>query len=55
MAALEPLAPGDDAQPGAPGTGEDVCPVCNGEGLIDGRRCEVCQGAGKIIEGIGGG
>jgi hypothetical protein len=48
-------APGDDAPPGTPGTGEDVCPVCNGTGRVEGRVCENCDGAGRIIEGIGGG
>jgi len=55
MAEREDLAPGDEAAPGTAGTGEDVCPDCNGTGRIDGRRCETCDGSGKVIEGIGGG
>jgi len=47
-------APGDEARPGTPGTGEDICPDCNGSGRRDGRRCENCAGTGKIIRGIGG-
>ncbi len=55
MPEREDLAPGDEAAPGTPGTGEDICPDCNGTGRIDGRPCETCDGSGKVIEGIGGG
>jgi len=48
-------APGDDAPPGTPGTGENVCPRCNGSGQDDGGTCPECEGSGKVIEGIGGG
>jgi len=51
----EPMNPGDDAAPGTPGTGEDVCPRCGGSGTIDGGACANCGGTGKVIEGIGGG
>jgi len=51
----EPLNPGDDAAPGTPGTGEDVCPRCGGKGTIEGGECRNCGGTGKVIEGIGGG
>lgn len=52
----DPLKPGDDAAPGTPGTGEDVCPECNGTGEIDdGRACPSCEGTGYVTEGIGGG
>jgi len=47
--------PGDDAPPGTPGTGEDVCRVCNGSGRHDGHDCENCGGTGRVTEGIGGG
>lgn len=51
-----PINPGDEAEPGTPGTGEDICPVCGGDGrLEDGRACDNCGGIGKVIEGIGGG
>jgi DnaJ-class molecular chaperone len=46
--------PGDDAEAGTPGSGEDVCPICKGTGQIAGRSCENCGGTGKIVEGIGG-
>ena len=52
---VEPLNPGDDAAPGTPGTGENVCPTCGGSGRIDGAECAVCGGTGRVIEGIGGG
>jgi len=48
-------APGDEAAPGTPGTGEDVCPKCAGTGEIDGDDCPDCEGTGVIVEGIGGG
>ncbi|MCS0656957.1 hypothetical protein [Massilia terrae] len=48
--------PGDDAEAGTPGTGEDICPACQGSGkLADGRSCPSCGGTGRIVEGIGGG
>jgi DnaJ-class molecular chaperone len=42
------------ALPGTPGTGENICPVCNGSGQADGGPCSHCDGSGKVIEGIGG-
>ena len=52
---IKPLKPGDEAPPGTPGTGENVCPDCKGTGKIDGETCPNCWGTGKIVEGIGGG
>lgn len=46
--------PGDEAPPGVPGTGENICRLCRGTGRVQGRRCEECGGTGKIVEGIGG-
>jgi hypothetical protein len=50
------MSPGDQAPPGTPGTGENVCPVCGGSGR--GReptmRCPNCEGTGKVVVGIGG-
>lgn len=48
------LNPGDVAPPGTPGTGEDICPDCNGDGRLDGESCPACGGSGKVIVGIGG-
>jgi len=48
-------AAGDDARPGTPGTGENLCPDCNGSGKLENRPCPTCDGSGKVIEGIGGG
>jgi DnaJ-class molecular chaperone len=47
--------PGDDAPPGTPGTGEDICRDCHGSGRIDGKTCPACGGTGKVTEGVGGG
>jgi hypothetical protein len=50
------LSPGDEAAPGTPGTGEDLCLECNGTGkLPDGKECPICSGTGKVIRAIGGG
>ncbi|HJU71459.1 MAG TPA: hypothetical protein VJ603_06405 [Paucimonas sp.] len=50
------INPGDDAVPGTPGTGEDICRRCKGTGKIEnGRDCPDCGGTGKVVEGIGGG
>lgn len=51
-----PTSSGDEAHPGTPGTGEQVCSRCGGAGVTDtGARCEQCQGTGKVTVGIGGG
>jgi hypothetical protein len=46
--------PGDQARPGTPGTGENICPECGGKGTRDGKPCTNCGGTGKVIEGVGG-
>lgn len=48
------ISEGDMAPPGTPGTGENVCPRCDGSGEVDGGSCPKCDGTGKVIEGIGG-
>jgi len=50
-----PLNPGDEAAPGTPGTGEDICAVCHGSGKDDGNECEACGGTGIVVRAIGGG
>ena len=40
------LAPGDERPPEEPAAGENICPVCGGEGSIDAQRCETCGGSG---------
>ena len=49
------LSPGDEGPAGAPGTGENLCPECNGSGRVEAGPCPTCDGTGKVIEGIGGG
>lgn len=52
--ATPPLAPGDEAAPGTPGTGEAPCRRCNGSGRVGGARCPECGGSGTVTVGIGG-
>lgn len=49
-----PMNPGDQAPPGTPGTGEDVCPKCGGSGQLGASACPDCGGTGKVNVGIGG-
>ena len=49
------MAPGDQAPPGTPGTGEGLCPRCGGTGRIGEADCPDCAGTGKVVAGIGGG
>ncbi len=49
------MKPGDEAPPGTPGTGENLCRSCSGTGELDGAPCPACDGTGKIVEGISGG
>ncbi len=51
---LEQQNPGDEAPRGTPGTGEDICPDCKGQGRMGGLPCPNCRGTGKIIGAIGG-
>jgi DnaJ-class molecular chaperone len=48
-------SPGDDAAPGTAGTGEDVCPKCQGSGRLENAVCENCGGTGIVIKGVAGG
>jgi DnaJ-class molecular chaperone len=48
------MAPGDEAPPGTPGTGEDLCRACGGTGILNGSPCPECEGTGKVTVGIGG-
>ena len=54
QAEQKPPRPGDEAQPGTPGTGENVCPVCRGTKTFNNEPCRNCNGTGVVIEGIGG-
>lgn len=48
------LNPGDQAAPGTPGVGENVCRECKGTGRIGAMPCPNCGGTGKVWEEIGG-
>ncbi len=50
------INPGDEASPGTPGAGEDICEQCGGTGKLDaGGECPECGGTGRVMRGIGGG
>jgi hypothetical protein len=49
-----PMAPGDEAPAGTPGTGEDICRACGGSGILNGSPCPECEGTGKVTQAIGG-
>jgi DnaJ-class molecular chaperone len=49
------MAPGDEAPPGTPGTGEDVCPACSGSGRADDGECATCLGRGRVVKAISAG
>ncbi|MBM6595583.1 hypothetical protein [Microvirga pudoricolor] len=49
------LNPGDEAEPGSPGSGENICSECQGSGKIGAVECPICGGTGIVITGIGGG
>ncbi len=46
--------PGDEAEPGTPGTGENICRACGGSGKQGNNECPNCGGTGKVVEGVGG-
>jgi hypothetical protein len=48
------MAPADQAPPGTPGTGENVCPQCGGSGRAGTVVCPACEGRGTVTTGIGG-
>lgn len=45
--------PGDEDAPGAPQTGEDICPTCNGSGNVGHKPCPDCAGSGRITVIVG--
>lgn len=49
-----PMAPGDEAPKGTPGTGENICRDCGGSGQQGGATCPTCEGSGVVTVGIGG-
>lgn len=55
VAGNAPMAPGDEAPPGTPGTGETLCPDCGGKAQsAEGKPCPTCGGTGRVVAGIGG-
>ncbi|MFC3284100.1 hypothetical protein [Litchfieldella rifensis] len=52
---MRPEKPGDEAPPGTPGTGQNLCRKCKGNGRVEDKECPDCGGSGYVIAGIGGG
>ena len=51
----EEMKPGDEAPPGDPLAGENVCRVCRGSGEVDGRPCQNCAGTGTTTSIVSSG
>jgi hypothetical protein len=49
-----PMSPGDEAPPGTPGTGDNLCPRCSGSGRVGEDACPECDGTGTVVTGVGG-
>jgi DnaJ-class molecular chaperone len=45
--------PGDEARPGSPQTGEQICPDCRGSGRRGRKPCETCGGTGRVVRIVG--
>jgi hypothetical protein len=49
------LNPGDAVWPGTPGSGENLCPDCSGQGQREGIACHTCGGTGLVTVPVSGG
>jgi DnaJ-class molecular chaperone len=45
--------PGDEADPGTPQSGENICPTCSGTGQVDNSLCPQCKGTGTVTTLVG--
>lgn len=45
--------PGDEAAPGSPQTGDQICPRCQGSGRIEAHPCPDCGGSGRVVQIVG--
>jgi hypothetical protein len=45
--------PGDEAAPGSPQSGENLCARCDGSGQLADGPCPVCRGTGKVTVLVG--
>jgi len=48
----ENLKLGDEANPGTPGTGEDLCSCRHGKGSVEGHPYSNCDGTSVITRGL---
>lgn len=50
------MNPGDEAPPGSPATGENVCRACAGTGMDENdEACPECGGTGRVIVAVSAG
>jgi hypothetical protein len=49
------MKPGDEAPPGDPMAGENLCRACGGSGIVDGQPCTNCAGTGKTTSATSAG
>ena len=50
------MNPGDEAPPGSPATGENLCRACGGAGLdTNDQACPECGGTGRVIVAVSAG
>ena len=50
------MNPGDEAPPGSPATGENLCRACRGTGLNENdEACPECGGTGHVIVAVSAG
>ena len=50
------MSPAEGTDVGKPPDGVDICPECDGHGVLkDKTECTNCGGTGRIAQAIGGG
>jgi DnaJ-class molecular chaperone len=49
MSGTDDLHLADAAPADVPSVTEDICPRCNGDGVVDTDQCPECRGTGRVI------
>lgn len=53
--ASTPKDPAHEALLDLLGVGESPCGACHGTGMVEGQRCTVCGGTGRVFQCLRGG